>query len=289
MGKDLRNKGLTMLRRLLIALAAVIVIPYAAVVGYLYIAQRDMLYTIQPEPNQPIAGLNIQDVRIATPDGETLQAWFEPPQPGRPVILFFHGQGGTLTMGRYRYVRMHKQGVGYLAVAYRGYSHSTGKPTEAGLFIDGLTAYDWLRQRGYSAHDIVLHGHSLGSGIATYVASKREARALVLEAPFTAVSDVAQERYPFVPVSLLMQDQFRSRDYIREVDEPLLIVHGDRDSVVPYVQGQRLFALANAPKRFVTMPGSEHNTLVRDGLYPHVWRFLNLPPKDYDPALESAP
>jgi fermentation-respiration switch protein FrsA (DUF1100 family) len=283
------NRYLLILRRFLISLVVVIVTAYAGIVGYLYVAQRSILYTIQPEPNQPIKGLKIQDVRLRTPDGETLQAWYEPPQPGQPVFLFFHGQGSTLTMGKWRYVRMHKQGIGYLAVAYRGYSHSTGKPTEAGLFVDGLTAYDWLRQQGFKDGDIVIHGHSLGSGVATYVASKRPARALVLEAPFTAVSDVAQERYPFVPVSLLMKDQFRSRTYIKDIHMPLLIAHGDRDSVVPFHQGQKLFALANDPKTFVHMPGSEHNTLTRDGLYPHIWTFLKLPPADYDPAMESNP
>ncbi|WP_245531294.1 alpha/beta hydrolase [Asticcacaulis biprosthecium] len=283
------NRYLPILRRILISLVVVVATAYGGIVGYLYFAQRSLLYSIQPEPNQPIPGLKIQDLRIKTPDGETLQAWYEPPQPGQPVILFFHGQGSTLTIGKWRYVRMHKQGVGYLALAYRGYSHSTGKPTEKGLFTDGLAAYDWLRQQGFKDADIVIHGHSLGSGVATYVASQRPARALVLEAPFTAVSDVAQERYPFVPVSMLMTDQFHSRTYIRDVHMPLLIAHGDRDSVVPFHQGQKLFSLANEPKTFVHMKGSEHNTLTRDGLYPHIWKFIGLPPADYDPAMESAP
>lgn len=261
----------------LLAVAAVL---YLAVIGYLYVNQRTMLYTIKPvAETRDTGGLPIRDVTVRTPDGETLNAWFEPPQPGQPVFLFFHGQGGTLDMGKWRYIRMHRQGVGYLAVAYRGYSGSTGKPTEQGLFTDGLAAYDWLRSQGHQPQDIVIHGHSLGTGIATHVAGKREARALILEAPFTATVDVASERYPYVPVSWLMKDQYLSRERIRDVHVPLLVIHGDRDSVVPFHHGERLFALANNPKTFARMAGSEHNTLTRDGAYEkHIWPFLGLKP-----------
>ena len=276
-------------RRLMVAvavLAALAVAAYAAGVGYLYINQRNMLYTIQPLADKAdMAGLPIAKVIIRTPDAEILKAWHEPPKSGKPVFLFFHGQGGTLDMGKWRYVRMHKQGVGYLAIAYRGYSGSTGKPSEDGLFTDGLAAYDWLKSQGYRDEDIVLHGHSLGTGVATYVASKRPARALILEAPFTATVDVASERYPFVPVSWLMKDQYLSRDRIKDVHMPLLIVHGDRDSVVPFHHGQRLFDMANEPKTFVRMAGSEHNTLTRDGAYLHYWRFLGMTPEDVDPSI----
>ncbi len=280
------GKGNIFLRRLMMALgvlAVVFAVAYLAAVGYLYVNQRNILYTIKPVPEtRDTGGLPIKDVTLKTPDGERLNAWFEPPQPGQPVFLFFHGQGGTLDLGKWRYIRMHKQGVGYLAVSYRGYSNSTGKPSEKGLFTDGVAAYDWLKAQGYKPEDIVIHGHSLGTGVATYVATQRPARALVLEAPFTATVDVASERYPFVPVSWLMQDQFLSRERIRDVHMPLLIIHGDRDSVVPFHHGERLFALANEPKTFIRMPGSEHNTLTRDGAYVHVWKFLDLKPVPYE-------
>lgn len=284
-------KGNIFVRRLMMALgvlAAVFAVAYLGAVGYLYVNQRNILYTIKPVPAvRDTGGLPIQQVVLHTPDFETLNAWYEPPQPGQPVFLFFHGQGGTLDMGKWRYIRMHNQGAGYLAVSYRGYSNSTGKPSEQGLFTDGLTGYDWLKAQGYKPQDIVIHGHSLGTGVATYVATQRPARALILEAPFTATVDVASERYPFVPVSWLMRDQFRSRDRIKDVHMPLLIIHGDRDSVVPFHHGQRLFAMANEPKTFIRMPGSEHNTLTRDGAYVHYWKFLGLKPVPYPPGSED--
>ncbi len=280
---------MTFPRRLLIAVVTIAAIAYGGACGYLYVNQRHMLYLNPRGAETPdIQGLAIRDVRIATPDGETLEAWYEPPWPGKPVILFLHGQGSTLELGKWRYIRMHKEGAGYLAPAYRGFSGSTGTPTEKGLFSDGLAAYDWLKAQGFKDSDIVIHGHSLGTGVATYVATQRPARALILEAPFTAAVDVARERYPVMPVDLLMKDKFASRTRIRDVHIPLLIVHGTADSVVPYAEGKALYAMANAPKTFVTLPGSEHNTLTRDGVYDIYWKFLDLPPVDLDPALTIA-
>ena len=268
------------------AVVASLTIAYLGVLGYLYVNQRQMLFEACPGYEKPdIHGLPIRDVSIRTPDGETLQGWYEAPRPGKPVILFFHGQGAKLELGKWRYIRMHKEGVGYLALAYRGFSGSTGHPTEHGLFTDGVAAYDWLKAQGVRDTDIVIHGHSLGTGVATYVAAQRPARALILEAPFTAASDVGSERYPFIPVSLLMHDRFESRGRIKDVHMPLLIIHGMRDSVVPFAQGKRLFDMANDPKTFIAMPNSEHNTLTRDGAYPRYWSFLGLKDEDLDPSL----
>ncbi|MFT4076480.1 MAG: alpha/beta fold hydrolase [Asticcacaulis sp.] len=269
---------LRILRNTMIGLVGTALAVWLLAVGYLYFEQCHILFHPEPE-TEPIAisGLALQDIRIHTPDGETLQAVYEPPQPGKPIILFFHGQGGTLMVGKWRYLRMHKAGVGFLALAYRGYSGSTGKPTEKGLLIDGLAAYDWLKAQGFRDSDIVIHGHSLGTGVATYVATQRPARALILEAPFTAASDVAAERYPYIPVSLLMKDKFLSRERIREVHMPVLIAHGDRDSIIPFAESERLYQLTNAPKVFIRMRGSEHNTLTRDGVYSYYWKFLGLP------------
>ena len=278
------------LRNLVLGLVGLVFLAYAGAVGYLYVEQRHLLYLNKPGAETPdIAGVPIRDVRIPTRDGQVLEAWYEPPQPGKPVFLFLHGQAATLELGKWRYVRMHKEGVGYLALAYRGFSGSTGTPTEKGLFIDGLAAYDWLRAQGFADKDIVIHGHSLGTGVATYVATQRPARALILEAPFTGASDVGAHRYPLIPVALLMHDHFASRERIKAVHMPLLIAHGTADHVVPFAEGQRLYDLANAPKTFLAMPGSDHNTLVRDGLYDHVWPFLGLPAVDLHPELVFRP
>jgi fermentation-respiration switch protein FrsA (DUF1100 family) len=176
-------------------------------------------------------------------------------------------------VGRWR--RIAAEGAGFLAIAYRGYGGSTGTPSERGLYQDSLAAYGWLAKRT-SADNIVIHGFSLGSGVAVRLASEKPARALVLEAPYTSIVDMAG-RVTSLPVGSLVRDRFMSRERIGKVRMPVLMIHGDRDSVIPFEQGQTLYSLAHGPKTFVRMIGSDHNTLTRDGAYDHIWRFLGLP------------
>ncbi len=220
-------------------------------------------------PNFPGTGA----VRIDTADGESLVAWHHPPEPGQPIFLFFDGNGGRPHIWEGRWRRITESGAGFLAVYYRGYSGSTGRPSERGLHLDARAGYDWLIAHGYEPRDVVIHGFSLGSGVATHLARDVEARALILEAPFTGVDDVAAAHFTSV-APLVLRDSFRSRDWIGDVNMPVLIVHGDADTVIPFAQGERLYQLANEPKQFVRMSGSDHATLVRDGIYPHIWDFL---------------
>lgn len=227
----------------------------------------------QVAPNFP----GTQAVRIATEDGESLVAWYRAPQQGQPVFLFFDGNGGRPQIWGGRWRRIAESGAGFLAVCYRGYSGSTGRPSERGLHLDARAGYDWLIAHNYQPRDIVIHGFSLGSGVAVRLAAERPARALVLEAPFTGVDDVAAARFSSA-ARLLIRDSYRTRNWIGAVDMPVLIVHGDADSVIPFTQGQRLYALANQPKQFVRMEGPDHGTLVRDGIYPHIAAFLAVHP-----------
>jgi fermentation-respiration switch protein FrsA (DUF1100 family) len=228
----------------------------------------------------------IEVVQIETADGERLVGWYRPPAAGRPTIVFFDGNGGRLDWQAGRWRDTGAAGVGQLSVAYRGYGGSTGTPTEAGLHADARAAYAWLTAR-HAPADIVVHGFSLGSGVAVRLASERPIRALILEAPFTATVDVAAERYPFLPVRLLMRDRFESRAHIGRVSAPVLFAHGEADRVVPFRSGQRLYALADPPKRFVRYPGADHTDLPSRGLYAEIWRFLDVsqaPPSSSPPA-----
>ena len=256
---------------------------YTAVGLTMAVGQRSMLYATHlhaPQGGAHAAAAAIESpipgseaITLTTSDGEHIAGWYVPPAKGQPVTLFLHGQGGRLAVQTGRWRRLRDAGLGVLAISYRGYPGSTGSPTEAGLALDARAAYDWLRQR-FRARDIIVHGHSLGSGVAVRLASEVEVGALVLEAPFTAAVDVASERFPWLPVSWLMLDQFRSRDLIGKVKAPVLIVHGERDGIIPIAHGEKLYKLANEPKMFVRMPDSEHNSLVRDGLYDKVTAFL---------------
>lgn len=258
-------------------LLGILILLYALIVGVVFFKQREWLYPVIASSAAPDAdGPAIQVVSIDTPDNERLVGWYLPPQPGQPTMLFFSGQGGGLSLQTGRWQRIARQGVGFLAIGYRGHDGSTGKPSETGLHTDARAAYDWLAKRT-SSDQIVIHGFSLGSGVAARLAIERPAKALILEAPYTSTADVAAKAWPWLPVNLLMLDQYRSRDIIDQVAMPILIVHGDRDVVIPFSQGRLLFDLAGSPKRMVQMIGSNHSTLTRDGLYDHVWRFLDLP------------
>jgi fermentation-respiration switch protein FrsA (DUF1100 family) len=262
---------MTATRRLILRAALGLGAGVCGLTGAAYAFQRDLLYDANPGPEAPVGA--IQAVSLTTRDRQRLTAWYLPPRDGRPVFLYLNGRIGGLAIQKGRWRRMAREGVGFLAINYRGYGGSSGHPTEWGLHLDARAGYAWLARR-YPARRIVIHGYSLGSGVAVRLAAKRPARALILEAPFTALADVP----PLAPVGWLLKDHYASRDWIGRVRMPLLVVHGDKDTITPFDGGRRLFALANEPKTFVRIPGGDHNTLVRDGLYDHVWPFLGVKP-----------
>lgn len=254
-----------------------LVLLYGVAIAALSAVGRSFIY--HPDPALIAAGPNdpagIVEVRIATPDRQTLRAWWMPPKPGKPVILYFDGNGGRLHLQGYRFAKAAEEGVGMFALAYRGYSGSTGEPSEGAFHADARLAYDWV-----SAHvdpkRIVAHGFSLGTGVAVQLAVERPVRALILEAPYTAIVDIAQEHAPMLPVGMIMKDQYLSREWIGRVHVPVMIAHGDADTVIPIRHGEALFARANEPKVFVKIAGGGHSDLVSRGLYEDVWRFLGI-------------
>jgi pimeloyl-ACP methyl ester carboxylesterase len=266
------------LKRWVIIVAVAVVALLAGLYAAAHFYGRSVLYQPSHAVVAPSMG-GVSAERIQTEDGETLVAWFHAPQPGRPVFLFFDGNGGRPEIQGGRWERIAEHGAGFLAVYYRGYSGSTGSPSEEGLRRDARAGYDWLIAHDYQPRDIVIHGFSLGSAVAVQLAADHPARALILEAPMTGIDDIARE-HGAGAFAALMRDSFRSRDYIGRVHMPVLIVHGDADSVIPFANGERMYELANEPKLFVRIANSDHATLVRDGLYDHVWPFLDAHPAE---------
>jgi fermentation-respiration switch protein FrsA (DUF1100 family) len=238
---------------------------YLAILLLLYTQQRRLLFPASPvRVTAAQAGLSdMQDVAITTPDGERLVAWWKPPEPGRALILYFHGNGGSLLNRRERVRLLTRDGRGVLIVSYRGYSGSTGSPSEDGLRIDARAARDWLSS--YQPERIVLYGESLGTGVAVRLATERPVGGVVLDAPYTSTADVAKGVYWFLPIALLMRDQFRSVDLMGEIKVPLLIMHGEEDSVIPIALSELLFKAANEPKRYVRLPGVDHVSILESG------------------------
>lgn len=232
---------------------------YAALVGTLFALQRDLQYfPTREDPAPETLGLDgVERLTLPTPDGETLVLWHAPAAPGRPTVLFLHGNGGSIAHRAGRLAFYQARGFGAAFLSWRGYGGSTGTPHEPGLITDAETALAHLTTQG--ADPIILVAESLGTGVAVQLAARHPVGALILEAPYTAAVDVAARAYPFVPVRWLMQDQFRSRDYIARVHAPLLILHGKRDAVIPFAFGQTLFDLANEPKTLMSLGPVGHD------------------------------
>lgn len=263
-----------------LATAALLIAGYTALVAAMYIFQRELVFAAGrarglSEPGT-LAMEGSQRVAIQTADGQTIAGWYlAPADATKPVFLFFHGKGGGLERKKWRWQRIAKAGAGVLAISYRGYAGSTGEPSEAGLYEDARAAYRWLVARHDSDH-IVLHGLSLGTAVAAKLATEVDAKAVILEAAFTALGDVAAERYPWAPITLLLEHPFRTVDIVDKLRMPVVIAHGDHDTVVPYAQAQELYRHAPQPKALWTFAGSDHSTLVRDGLYERLWPYLGI-------------
>ncbi len=246
-----------MLKAIVLGLAALYVIAALA----MYFGQRKFLYFPDAARTAPAdAGLaGVVEKTISTPDGETLVAWYGKAKPGQPTILYFHGNGGALEVRRERIAKYLARGRGMFMLSYRGYSGSSGLPSEAANVADAKLAYDTLIQEGVAPTDIIIFGESLGTSVAIQVAVGKKAAGLVLDSAFTSIADRASEIYPWLPVRLLLKDRYDSAAVIGDVTVPVFILHGEEDSIVPVAMGRKLFELANAPKEIVTLPGAGHN------------------------------
>ncbi len=255
--------------------AVVAVILYVGMAAMLYYSQRSMMYfpeTVHTTPTQ--AGLpEAEEVTLTTADGARLVAWHVAPREGRPVVLYFHGNGGALHYRVERFRKLVRDGIGLLGLEYRGYAGSSGSPSEPGLMADGEAAYAFVAAR-YPGKQIVLWGESLGTGLAVALAAEKPVGRVILEAPFTSAVAVAGLRYWYLPVRLLMKDQYRSDERIEKITAPVLILHGMHDHVVPYAMGERLFEQTKAPKHIVKFLDGDHEDLDSRGALHAVARFL---------------
>jgi uncharacterized protein len=231
--------------------------------------------SIFPAGNWQPAGLDFEDAWFTSADGTRLHGWYVPhPQP-RAVVLFCHGNAGNVALWadvlRTLYDRM---GVSAMAFDYRGYGRSAGTPSEAGVLADARAARTWLAKRaGIAENQIVLMGRSLGGAVAVDLAADG-ARGLILESTLSSMPEVGHALVPYSPVRTLMQTQFNSLAKIRNYHGPLLQSHGTADRLIPYALGRKLFEAANEPKKFIAIPGGDHNDPQTEEYYAALYEFL---------------
>ncbi|MBR0874341.1 alpha/beta hydrolase [Bradyrhizobium tropiciagri] len=267
--------ALAILKWLLIA--AIVV--YLGGLAWLFVKQREMLFPAPPVGRTAPAAAGFPEAEehvLTTADGERVIVWHVPPKPGRPVVLFFPGNGDFLAGLVRRFKAITADGIGLVALSYRGYAGSSGSPSEQGLLQDAAAAYAFTTAR-YSAGQVVAWGFSLGTGVAVAVAAEHPVGKLILEAPYTSTADVAAKAFWFVPIRLLMRDQFHSDRRIAGVTAPVLVMHGSADPVIPLQFGERLFGLAREPKTFVRLTGGGHDNLDDFGATGIARQFIDAP------------
>ncbi|MGA1825295.1 MAG: alpha/beta hydrolase [bacterium] len=205
------------------------------------------------------SGLSYEEVYFTSADGIRLSGWFVPVKEARSVVLFCHGNAGNISHCIDTVQQYARLGLSSFLFDYRGYGKSDGKPSEQGTYRDAEAAWNYLVQkRNISSTEIIIIGRSLGGPIAAWLSRKHTPKGLVLESTFTTIRDIGAELYPCLPVKFITNLGYKTIEYIRQVDCPILIVHSNEDRMIPIDHGRKLFAAAHEPKDFLEISGT-HN------------------------------
>jgi fermentation-respiration switch protein FrsA (DUF1100 family) len=265
----------------MVQLLTLFIVGYIGVVIVLLFLENKLLFhPIQAsdewlEPPSP----RVQDVVLQSAAGDQIHAWWYPTakwHPEQGAVLYCHGNAGNLShrgeaIGRWQ----ERLGQAVLIIDYPGYGWSSGKPSERGCYAAADAAYDWLTQTmKVPAESVILYGGSLGGAVAVDVASRRPHRAVVLVSTFTSIPDMAQKQYPWLPARWLVRNRFDNLEKISKCTKPIFVAHGTADSLIPFSQGERLFAAASEPKHFFPMQGYDHNHTPGPDFYVALRKFL---------------
>ena len=262
--------------RLLLNISILAVAVYCGLVLLLYIFQRNLLYhpsTKNPKPSDyGISEMSL--VEIITSDGLKLDAWFKPAEEGKQTILYLHGNAGHLGHRSIKVKKYLDAGFGLLLLGYRGYGGNSGKPSEKKLYIDGRAALHFLIKYQVPLSKTIIYGESLGTGVAVEIARNLQINCLVLEAPFSSMTDVATHHFFYLPTRFLLKDHYNSIGKINEIIAPIFFVHGEMDTVVPWEFGKRLYDAAPQPKELLLIENANHNNLYEFGASNAIIKFI---------------
>ena len=237
-------------RNFLLEIIVGILAIYMLVLILLFIFQRNLMY--HPDENNYFGDklkVNIEKVKINTSDNINLLAWFHKKDLKKfKTIVYFHGNAGKLENRIHKLNHFKDMKVNFLIIAWRGFSGNEGKPSEEGLYEDGNSSIRWLKNLGLTEKDIIIYGESLGTGIATEISQNKNFAGLILETPFTSMIDAAKNFYPYIPVDLILKDKYKNNVKIKNINVPLLVMHGEEDQIVPFWMGKKIYEIANKPK-----------------------------------------
>lgn len=242
---------------------------YGLIVAFVYAMQGRMLY-LPNMPGRELAatpqniGMAYEDLWLDTDDGVRIHGWFVP-GTGPGVLLFFHGNAGNISHRLDSIRQFHGLGLSVLIIDYRGYGQSQGRTTEQGTYRDAHAAWRYLTGvRGVEASDIVLFGRSLGASVASRLAAEQQPGALIVESSFTSVPEIAQELYPWLPARWLSRLKHATRDHVRRVRCPVMVIHSRDDDIIPFAHGEAIFQAANEPRTLLEIRGTHNDAFLRD-------------------------
>ena len=271
-----------MAARNVLTLVLTVIGGYAALCALLYLLQERLIFLPRLLPEAARNALRnlhgVVEIEARAADGTLLHGWLrrgaaeEAAQPG--LVIYFGGNAEEVS-GQI----LDAEALAPWSLAafnYRGYGLSEGRPSEAALVADALVIFDRLAARGdVDPERIVVFGRSLGGGVAVQLAAARPVRGVLLVSPFDSLTSVGQRHYPFVPVSLLLKHRFDSLARAPAAEVPLLVLAGERDRIVPSSHSKRLFDAWSGPKRWVPLPGADHNGIhLHPGYRPPMREFL---------------
>jgi fermentation-respiration switch protein FrsA (DUF1100 family) len=235
---------------------------YCLIMLGMFVMQRKIMFIPDRASLNPEAfGIpRLTKQRLVTSDNVSITAWYKQAENNKPTVLYFHGNafhlGAEYRLSRFNHII--NEGYGLLAISYRGYGDSDGNPSEQGLYEDGRAGFAFLQEQSISHDRVIILGESMGSGVATHMAVEHKVGAVILDSPYTSTVDVGAADYWWLPVHLLLLDKFESWKKIGRVTSPITIIHGDADDTIPVSHGERLFSLANEPKKLTILKGVSH-------------------------------
>ena len=231
-------------------LILIIFVIYFLILVFLYFYQRNLLY--HPNENnysEDKISVEIQKVKIPTSDNIELVGWYHKKNlKSYKTLIYFHGNAGSLENRIHKLNHFQDMNINFLIIAWRGFSGNNGKPSEEGLYLDGNSAINWLIKEGVAEKNLILYGESLGTGVAIQLAQNRNFGGVILETPFTSMVDAAKNFYPYIPVNLLLKDKFENYKKVKNINSPILVMHGEIDQIVPFSMGKKIYEIANEPK-----------------------------------------
>jgi len=217
---------------------------------------------------------DVEEREVVMRDESRVLTWWGEAKSGRPTLLYFHGNGGSLATRSERIRKYMAHGYGIVMMTYRGYGGSTGVPSESANVSDAKEVYEAVRASGIPASEIVVYGESLGTGVAVQVAAEKVVAGLILDAPYTSIVDLAALHYPHLPARWLMTDRYETLRAAGGVTAPTLIIHGEADDIIPVEMSAQVANALKGPVKVATFAGAGHSDHYMFGSYDAIYGWL---------------